>query len=168
MSDSPSLAEVSTSQTFLWVAAVRAFFIGQGTVAGFSTSFSDSSSASAVHFVPIADAFPDGSFGGGASLVPPAVVWAKQALVLCPFLPHRRQSASSLRCLVNSLSRTPLTASAKDSHRISWSGYLSLTAGPVPPVTFAGVFSFPWPCRPSVLFCPSEPHPFPSLSVAGS
>ena len=142
MSDSPSLAEVSTSQTFLWVAAVRAFLMGLCTAAVFSTSFSGSGCSSAVRFVPMADALPAGSFGGGASFVPFCVVWAKQALVLCPFLPHLRQSESSSRCFLNSSSGTPLTASAKDPHRISWSGYLSLTAGPVPPGAFPGVCSF--------------------------
>ena len=76
VSDSPSLAEDSTSQTFLWVAAVRAFLISLGTAAVCTSSFSGSGSASAILLVPMADAFPDGSFGGGASLVPAMVVWA--------------------------------------------------------------------------------------------
>ena len=113
MSDSPSLLEVSTSQTFLWVAAVRAFLIGRGTAADFSTFFSDSASASAILFVSIANALLDGSFGGGLSFVPFAVVLAKQAPVLCPFLPQCLQSASSSQCFLNLSSGTPLTASAK-------------------------------------------------------
>ena len=76
MSDSPSLAEDSTSQTFLWVAAVHAFLISLGTAAVFSSSFSGSGFVSAVLLVPVADAFPDGSFGGVAHLVPAMVVWA--------------------------------------------------------------------------------------------
>ena len=136
--DSPSLDEVSTSQTFLWVAAVHAFLIGQGMAAVFSTSFSGSGSTSAVLFVWTADALPDGSFGGGASFVPLVVVWVKHALVLWPFLLHLLQLVSSSLCFLNSSSGMPLTASTKDPHRISCFRYLSLTAGPVPPVSFTG------------------------------
>ena len=83
----------SSSQTFLWVAAVLRAFLGRASIAAvLSSAFPGSSSW--VLFVPAADALLVGIFGGGGNFVPLDVVWAKHALVLCPSLPLLQQSAS--------------------------------------------------------------------------
>ena len=49
-------------------------------------------------FVPADAALPAGILGGSGNLVLAMVFWAKHALVLCVFRPHRRQSALASRC----------------------------------------------------------------------
>ena len=83
----------SSSQTFLWAAAVFKAFFGLASIAAvLSSAFPGSTSW--VLFVQAADAVFVGIFGGGGNFVPLDVVWAKHALVLCPSLPHLRQSDS--------------------------------------------------------------------------
>ena len=134
MSESKS-DESSCCHVFFWAAAVFAFFGGVGV----------SNSSSSAFLLDTAEAvFPDGYFRGSGSLVPLMVFWAKHALVLWVFHLHLLQSQSFSLWLANSSAGTSFIASAKDGHRISWSGYLSLgTCPPLPPV-FSGALSFPW------------------------
>ena len=97
MSGFPSDSE-SSSQTFLWEAALLRAFLGwaliAATVSSAVSASCSGSSPSGTRLVPMADAFNYGILGRGESLVPLAVVRAKLALVLCPSHPHLRQSAS--------------------------------------------------------------------------
>ena len=122
----------SSSQTFLWVAAVRKAFLGRSSFTALLSSAVPGSS-SLVLFVPTADALLVGILGGGGSLVPLFVVWAKQARVLCPSLPHLRQSFSSFLCWSISSCGTLSMVALNESHRISCSGNLSFVWGPSPP-----------------------------------
>ena len=131
----------SSFQTFLWVAVVVIAFLGLASMAEvLSSAFPGSSSW--VLFVLAANARFVGIFRGEGSLVPYDVVWAKQALVLCPSLPYLRQSALFCLYLLAYSSGMSFMAALKDSHRISCVGDLSFLLGPVPPVVTAGPRSF--------------------------
>ena len=81
----------SSFQTFLWAAAVLWAFLGRAsTAAVLPPAFPGSSSW--VLLLLTADALLVGIVGEGGSFVALDVVWAKHALVLCPSLPHVRQS----------------------------------------------------------------------------
>ena len=130
-----------SSQSVLWVAAVLRAFLGIASIAAELFSACPDSS-SWVLFVPVADTLLVGFFGDGGSLVPFDVDWAKQALVLCPSLPHLWQWASFVLNSPAYSSGTSFIAALKDSHRISCTGNLSFLLGPVPPVVTAGPLSF--------------------------